>query len=499
MDSYQRFFENELVKISYDMLRLKSKTFLPIGLELNSINIFLDRNDTFKLKDVTFGFYNPIENSIHINIDDVFFKDAGNDEERSAKLFLVLFHEAMHKILMHTPERLNNRKPILWNIAADYEVHNMYYIYTNDNSLDDMDKAIMGKYMNYVNNLLINKQFPESPVTPRLLFEKDYLDKIAEEIYEMISNSEEISYESFDMNLDDLSANDGSGENESEQSASGSGAKVKVKKSTYKLPNGKKHSSYEIEWPENEQLPDDKKISEEEIEKRKQNQLTNKSLLENTFAQMGKQKGNMPAECQKFLKKLFHIKIDWVKILRNSLHTILDKSDYFAWSKVRTSAFLLPNMSYLPDIIEDNEKYGTLIIARDESGSMSDEDISKAGQIIMDAKAYYKKIIVIKHDTEISKIEEFEELTEDTIKTLFTRERYGGTSHKKVFEYLREYYKTHRYEDKISCFISITDMESDIHECQDIVPADIPIIYLAPMQYEKDFEGIKGQVIPIEL
>ena len=81
-------------------------------------------------------------------------------------------------------------------------------------------------------------------------------------------------------------------------------------------------------------------------------------LIENSFEQMVKNKGNMPKECEAFLKKLFHIKVDWEKILRNSLQNILEKTDYFGWNSIRTSTFLLSNMPYLPDVVEDNSKYG---------------------------------------------------------------------------------------------------------------------------------------------
>ena len=101
-------------------------------------------------------------------------------------------------------------------------------------------------------------------------------------------------------------------------------------------------------------------------------------------------KGHLPNNITSFLRKLFHVKIDWKKILRNSLQTILEKADYFTWAKPRTSLFALNNMPYLPSQDSDSNSYGTLIVARDESGSMSDQDCAKAASIIADAKNYYK-------------------------------------------------------------------------------------------------------------
>ena len=197
---------------------------------------------------------------------------------------------------------------------------------------------------------------------------------------------------------------------------------------------------------------------------------------------------------------MFHIKIDWKKILRNSLQTALEKSDYFTWNKPRISLYGMNNAPYLPSQCMDAEKYGVLIVARDESGSMSNEEVAKAAGIIADAKEHYKKIIIIKHDYNIVSINEFNELDEKAKNILLTREAGGGTSHKEVFEWVKDYYiKNKDTEDAISCFISITDMESDIEKNQDIIPNKIPIIYIAPEGCEKHHKSVKGVIIPVEI
>jgi predicted metal-dependent peptidase len=129
---------------------------------------------------------------------------------------------------------------------------------------------------------------------------------------------------------------------------------------------------------------------------------------------------------------------------------------------------------------------------------MSDTEIKKAGSIIKDAKAFYKKIVLIKHDTKISKVYEFEEMSDEVLKVLLTRDSMGGTSHKEVFEYLRDYRKTHAGET-VSCFIGISDMESDIEEYQNLIPSEIPVIYLAPVNFDHSYDFVKGKVIPVEL
>jgi predicted metal-dependent peptidase len=498
--AYCNKFETDYVRLVYEMMR--TKLFLPMALELNRINVKFQTNSTFALKSFTFGYYNPVDNSICINIEDPFFVSSASHEEKINKLFFILFHEVMHKMLMH-PDRMNNRLQSLWNIACDYEIHNALYIYKESNKFDTANHAIMEDSLNACDHLVFNHSGKESPENPKFLFEKKYLEKIAEEIYTLIENSKEEESQTMDLKLSDFTG-DGSGDNGSSDSDSEDGEEkesdinVKVTKTTYTLPDGSKHTVTEIDWPEEHKLPEKYKKSEEKKSQDKQNESMIRSLMENQLQEIAKNKGAMSADCAKFLKKLFHVKVDWVKILRNSLQTVLEKSDYFAWNKVRTSTFLLPGMPYLPDIVEDQEKYGTLIISRDESGSMSDDEIAKAGGIIKDAKAFYKKIVLIKHDHTITKVYEFEEITDDVIEILVKRERCGGTSHKEVFEYLRDYRKNNRGEI-ISCYIGITDMESDIEEYQKLIPSEIPTIYLAPANIDRDWHEIKGKVIPIEL
>lgn len=477
----RQMFNKAYTKVVYEMMRISSKTFISVGLQLNATDLHFDDNESFPLKGFTFAYYNPVDHSIHINIEDEFF-NVNNTNELYAKLFFILFHEVMHHILTHS-ERCGNKNHMCWNMAADYEVHNMYYIFAHVNEYNTTDKAIIGEYFNIIDNFLLPGN--------TFLFDKKYLEYVAEEIYEIIKNESEFeSNESMEVSLDSLM-----GEGKAAQDTN---CKVKVSKTTVKFKDGKTSEAVEIEWPEN--VPDEYKQSESEKETQKTSDMTNKSLLENTMTQMFKEcrkKGNNTLECEKFIKKLFHIKIDWEKILRNSLQTMLDKSDYFAWNKVRTSTFLLPGMPYLPDVVEDDEKYGTLVISRDESGSMTDDDIAKAVQIIVEAKAHYKKIVLLKHDTKITSVETFEDISADVLKDINTRKSYGGTSHKEIFEYLKDYRKNNR-DERISCYIGITDMESDIEQNQNIIPGNIPIIYLSPYKIDKSYEKINGKIIPIE-
>lgn len=603
---YFNDFEKNYTKVVYQLL--KEKLFVSFGLELTATKVRFLSNSNFPLVGKTFAFYNPTDDSLNINIEDPFFTRCTSEDMRIAKMIFILFHEAYHKTLMHT-ERKGARDHSIWNIAADYEVHNMLYLY-DEVCIADKGNSLR-LYFEKIKEMLAAWDNPKFEADPKngeygCMFSTKLLENIAEEIYQMIISSKKVKQTTYTMSLSQMMGNqknsqmspqsgansndsgdseesqsgsngdsegdpqdgekgegngngsesaegadgsdgassgkgksnqsnsknenaDGDGSSEKDvkdngksnkmgqsqgaqqtgktsnpttsgqASGSSSGPTVKVTETTYTLPDGRKHTTIDIQWPDANQLPKDMQKSKDQEKADKDNKELRKQLMEQNIRQAAERnKGNISQKCEMFLKKLFKIKIDWEKILKSSLQTILSKSDYFTWARPRTSMFALD--MYLPDIVEDNQEYGTLIVARDESGSMSDEEVAKCGAIIADAKEHYKKIIVLKHDTEIQYEGEFEDLNDDVIKMLCTRATCGGTSHKAVFDYIADYNKKHRYEDDtISCVILMTDCCSDIQDTQSIVPSTIPMVYLVPeagMSYTK---GIRGKIIPIEM
>lgn len=519
-------FSKWILELEFELLQ--DKLFQPIGIELSALPVVIDTIETTKFQGIgsddlgmmPIAYYDPQEDKIHIFIEHKEFKKREHSEsDQKSFLMFLLFHEACHRLLMTMP-RLNERDMMLWNIATDYEIHNMLYVYYKTfKSRSSSFQPIISNFMEHINSCLFEKTDDDACG----LFEKDFLQLIAEEIYQYLLNSKEEETQTFtfygngtascsssgssgtstkgkknsnkkdknDAPKDD--ENDDEDENEEQKDVVGS---IRVKVSKYKLPNGKKITTSNVEYSS----LDYNNKSKEEQEQDQNNTLVRKTMMENSLRdEMEKNKGNIPQECQMFIKKMFHVKIDWKKILRNSLKSILEKSDNFTWAKPRLSLFGMPNAPYLPAQEENAEKYGVLIVARDESGSMSENDLAKAAGIIAEAKEHYKKIIIIKHDTDIVSIDEFEELNDDARKILLTRGACGGTSHKKVFEWIKDYYVKHKNDDenKISCVIYITDMYSDIEEYQDIVPTQVPEVYLTTVN-EKHTDKIKGLIIPVE-
>lgn len=506
--------------LSIEYLFLQNKLFQPIGIELSTVKVNLDVNETnifsqlvSSNRDTPPGYYRYDTDSIHIFIEHDSFTKRETYEEKFAFLMFLLFHEASHRLFLSN-KRQETRDSELWNIATDLEIHNMYYVFNeiiNLNSKSFLYEDFKG-YCKYINKFLIEKSNTPKELNEGI-FEIEYLNYIAEEIYQLLLNSkkeESVTY-TFDKNgnlksqsssSNDDNNNDNIKYNDDEQSSSEDESdgtdKIKITISTYTLPSGQEIRTTNVDFSN---IKIDEK-SKEELANEENAKNLRKNILKNALndeIKKAESRGHISNGCKAFLKKFLHVKIDWGKILRNSLQSALEKSDYFSWSKPRTSLFALPESYYLPSQCSDYVGYGTLIIARDESGSMTEMELAKAAGIILDAKAHYKKIIILKHDTDITEITEIDDINEKIKDILLTRSSIGGTSHKKVFEWIKDYHiKTRDSEDRISCIISITDMYSDIEECQDTIPNNLPKIYLTPTSPEK-FPKVKGTIIQVEL
>lgn len=489
-DELKTTFSNWAMKIQTNFIQ--SPLLQPVGLELSCVDIIFETKNDYTFKGIgseipedalPLAYYRPDTDSIHVFIEHSSFRKR-DEAEKYAFLEFILFHEANHRLLSHI-KRGQDKDPQLWNIAADFEVHNTLYVYYQimlGNSMHQMNRVFQDM-KNYISRWLFEKRDKEKSEG---LFEKEYLQYIAEEIYNDLEKNKVTETREFNVDFEDS--------NTSDQST----AKVTV--STFKTKSGKKFTYTDIEFPQS----CEKKFSEEEKQERENSAMTRSSMMENTLqrsfneTESGMQRGFDTGLCKRFLDHLFHVEIDWRKILRSSLATALDKSEDFSWAKPRVSLFALDNSYYLPSQVDD-DIYGTIIIAQDESESMSDEDCRKAASIILEAKDYYKKIILLKHDIDIALVEEIEDIDESLKTKVLSRHLEGGTSHRAVFEWIRDWMK--RSNEMVSCCIFITDMFSDISHWQDLVDPMIPRIWLCPKEIvdRKEYDlSIKGEVIGIK-
>lgn len=450
---------------------MSDETFLAFGLELSEIKVIIENEDTFELKEMTFAYFNPIENAIHINIDHSFFTKEKSIEMIGAKILFILLHEAHHKILMHT-QRKAERDQLIFNMAADFEIHNLLSEYYRAGGPLQTEFANIGR--------MLKSWDPKygKAATDKFAgcYDSKYDGMMAEAIYEDLVKDNHMELEE--------SMPFGNMEGENPECQDGQGT-VNIYKDKY----GRRY----VEIKFNGEDAENGRKNEEAVKKERTNSELKKKMLEQGFSKNTNLRGEGSEKFQKLLNDIFKVKIDWAKILKASIHSVLAKSDYFTWRKPRAISSMLD--MYLPSIEEDESKYGTLLLALDESGSMSDDDVAKAFSVIRDAKEYYKQIYFIEHDEKIVEKQLISELDE---KMKPIRHAGGGTSHKEVFEEICKWDRLHNgdAEQQISAVILITDGDSDIEMHQDRLPSHIPMIYLTS---NSNFgKKIKGKVIHIK-
>ena len=468
------FFKDLIMKIQCEFL--KNELFQAIGLDLSCVNVVIETKDDYTFNGIEkskissenypLSFYSRDDKSIHIFIDheliqhNAFIKSLKwTQDELKSFLMLLLFHEANHHLLLHI-NRMKERDRLLWNIACDIEIHNMLFLYKNLLNQSMFEKNF-GKFIN-------DFVFSEKRIA---LFEPMFSENVAEEIYSILDKSKKIEENTFSTTVNNK--------------------KINVTEVTYELPSGKIIKSSFVDFPESDEQ-NSKSFDE------KTNDLTKNILMKNILQNRIREntRGNDSNTCSTFLNKLFYVKIDWKKILKASLATICEKSGYGSWANPRTSLFALKNSPYLPGLVYDDEKYNTVFIVRDESGSITDEECQKAASIIFESKEFFQKVIAIKHDTKITAIREIKNADDDDLAFILTRESSGGTSHRDVFEYIKNYIEVNG-DDEMGCCIFITDMESDIEYAQTLIPSKIPCIYLTTNKYYNS-KNINGKVILIE-
>jgi len=438
---------------------LRSNTFLPFGLESLKYPVIFTEKVPMGAPAATDYQY------IYINPIDELFKDK-KINFRHFLSFLNL-HEICHNIFNHKI-RGDGRDQILWNYSTDFFINLFLRNIEKENKQWD-DQA---------NLIVLNIDTYQD----QILFDESFSNMIEEEIYELLQKNShytkkesEVSYKDF---LDDVGI---PSDNIPED--------IKVKVIETNLKYGKTNCKQTIiEFPTLKSQEDPKQKEARELD----NKLA-KTMFENRI--LGR--GFESKEFEKFIKRIFIVKVNWEVILRDSILIDLQKSSDISYGHPRLTWLTQPSLPYMANYTEE-EKYGTLFLLIDESGSMSDDDIDKAINIVQQADSYYKNIYVLKHDTLVlwSKLYE-EKLTEKDIDELHFRKHYGETSHRDAFNKVLEFSKDQNLD--ISLILSLTDMCSDLEESQKILPIKIPRIYLRTIEvFENKCENIVGKVINIK-
>ena len=110
------------------------------------------------------------------------------------------------------------------------------------------------------------------------------------------------------------------------------------------------------------------------------------------------------------------------------------------------------------------EKPCQLIIVEDQSGSVSDEDVSKFASILLNSIGYFDEVRIIRHDVIVHRDITYQAAQTTQEDMIFETIGRGGTSHKDVFKLIQ---KSFEHDDDISLVIMLTDFESDIERLWD--------------------------------
>jgi hypothetical protein len=270
-----------------------------------------------------------------------------------------------------------------------------------------------------------------------------------------------------------------------EEEQGDSADQTEVQEITVKVGN-KKFTFKEVKVP-------DKNTSQQQKEEQYNNKVLHKKDLEDLLLG-GKEKGTGSSPFDKFLQKLFQVKINWEDILRECLLVILQKSIDLSFNRPKMAWLANPLLSYFPNY-DVEEKRGMAVFVEDESGSMGDLEVQKAGSIINQSKDHFTKVMVLKHDSMITWTKVYED--EIDVNELLMRKSYGGTSHEDVFKYIQRYIKENQDDVSISVVILLTDFCSDIESTQKLLDASIPRVWISNNK-NYDVSNIQGKKIYID-
>ena len=161
----------------------------------------------------------------------------------------------------------------------------------------------------------------------------------------------------------------------------------------------------------------------------------------------------------------YSVPVDWFESLKSSLFTLTQKytSNYDqTWSKLKSK---MRHIAPMPGRIH-YEKELAAVISIDQSGSMSNTDLEKINYVVTSLAKKSVFVEVLLHDTRVASRQRFIGKKFNGIREFITtRVACGGTSHKEVFDILREISEEKKSRKII--YLSFSDNWSDIEHVYD--------------------------------
>jgi len=456
---------------------LRNKTFAPLVLPLLNYKVVFTENMPIERP----ACVDYSKSTIYINPNDKMFDDTriSKDRDTREKILIPIFaiHEISHPLLSHDIRR-NERDPSIWNSAGDFVINLL---------IKNLQQEAISRYR-YDNGIEIGQpKFNTSiELIPQdsILLDDQFDGMLEEEVYDILKN--DFDCESSDqfctpeqfeesLNGEDIQLSD-TGDPTTD---------IIVRSTTISSKEGdKEFKDQEIIFPESSN--DGDRQEAEKTERRMK--LASTNLKAELMA------GTTSVSLKKFLGKLFSVKIDWKRILLDSIASATQVSPEVEWGmptdEFLGNPFTLP---YMPNYtIED--KCGVAVFLRDQSGSMTDHDVGVAGTVVWQAREHYDSLLMIDHDYDNVTVYYFEDsnnLSKSDLDIMMERHHCGGTSHKWALEEVDKFIKESQKE--VAIIIGITDLCSDLQNSQDIVSLSIPRVWLVNSNYE--VHGLIGRVI----
>jgi predicted metal-dependent peptidase len=383
------------------------------------------------------------------------------NELSDKQLGFVLLHEALHVLQGHVPlSKERKYDPHLFNIATDAWINDLLLeIAQTEKTIERPEFGIFVKPEDF--------GLPKDDKRPRC-------NRYTEiELYRALTKNSKSQQQPQSCSCSSTSGGSGSGSSNSNNSGNsngGVGKEIEVE-----LPSGKKVS-----------IPkdiDETSTGEADIEKAKE--ATEKARHRGRVVREHQRetgRGTGSGGLAEVLDRLLYPPVDWEKLLEDALTTALAKDEEeIKWANPKPYGWsfgvVLPGAG-------DKELIGPVVFGIDTSGSIGTEELSyffgAVKNLLEDYDNVVEKVIVIQHDYDVQKTEEFEDFT-DLPEQIEAVGR-GGTSHKWLEKVIPELLENEQHP---SLVILLTDAESDLEQVdwQNKVP--VPTVILTTSREPK--------------
>jgi len=323
----------------------------------------------------------------------IYYNPVFVDKLTHEELMAVIAHETSHVAYLH-PFRMGSRDHRRWNVSTDYAINGI------------LDEA----GLKLPKGGLLNRAFD---------------DMSAEAIYAGLPDGQQGTGQGQQPQTPPQGQSGGQGQ-------SGKGKPQNKPQQPPQMPQGE-------DWNVGECLPSQ---AETPAEQAKAEQEWKMAVVQAAMA--AKMEGKLPAGIDRLIERLERPKINWRSVL-----------EQFAEETSKTfTSFSHPSRRYLPDMWvpqPHSRTLGTIVVARDTSGSISEKEmIEFTSELFGIKQAYDCNMVVMDCDAKVQAVHEVEQ-GEDIPKAVFQGKGGGGTMFSPVFDKVQE------MELDPSCYVYFTD------------------------------------------